>query len=93
MKASEFPLEIQELLLTRQQEAGNDRDLSIFDDNLYADTSDGGFGWSVTPEKYKFWDQLLVHKNIDVYYQIYGDPEYKITLEKRNKKIKDLIGI
>lgn len=71
LKPSEFPKEIQELILKRQVEAGNPPDITLFDKWREVDTSNGGFMWEDTKEGTIFWLDVLLETNFEVFYKKY----------------------
>lgn len=79
MKVSKFPQEIKELILKRQEEQGNPRDISVFDNNYMRGEENKGFTWSKTPEKHNFWYKIIVDKNFKEFYKKY--PKKQMTLE------------
>lgn len=62
-----YPYELVELILKRQEEAGNRPDISIFVENLRADTINKGFDWEDTPEGVTYWCNILDEGNIANY--------------------------
>lgn len=82
---------ILELILIRQKEQDTSPDLSVYQNDSYADRGTGGFRWAITPEGYDFWNEILCYKNYNVfhtyYYVVWENP---FQTEKDNiKKLKE----
>lgn len=71
LNPSEFPKEIQELILKRQVEAGNPPDITLFDENTIISSVNGGFTWDKTKEGSNFWYNILMDNNFEVFYKKY----------------------
>lgn len=71
LNPSEFPKEIQELILKRQVEAGNPPDITLFDKKIDIGTGNGGFTWLDTEEGAIFWCDVLLETNFEVFYKKY----------------------
>lgn len=71
-----FPIEIVELMLIRQQEQGNPRDVNVFINDREAAREEGGFTWDSTPEwtlyaDTSFWAMVIRMRRFDVFYTLY----------------------
>jgi hypothetical protein len=55
-----IPVAILERMLDRQEQAGNPRDITVFERDIYAGTADGGFDWEGTPEMYDYWNCVVI---------------------------------
>lgn len=71
-----FPIEVVELMLIRQQEQGNPRDVNVFINDREAARKEGGFSWDETPEwnEYidtSFWAKVVRRRMFDVFYALY----------------------
>ena len=95
-----FPPEIVELMLTRQVEQNQKKDITVFqrDKSTAAQKNcNGGFTWSDTIEERDFWDEVIRAKNFDLFFEEYpkipkkGFKEimagFKRLREKREKEI------
>lgn len=71
----ELPVEIQELMLTRQVEQGNKRDESVFERYIRANKKEGGFNWVYTPENFDYWEKILDDGDISHFYTMYPNHE------------------
>ena len=67
----DFPSEVVELMLQRQFEQTRKRDVSVFENNVEAGESSGGFDWDATPEKYNFWGDVIRKKKFEVFFKKY----------------------
>lgn len=83
-----YPPEVIELMLQRQEEQGNRRDIRPFLENNRRDKKRGGFNWENTIEDWDFWHEVLVEKNFKLFYKLY--PKKDATLELC-QKIEELI--
>ena len=66
-----YPPEIMELMLQRQEEQRNPRSIEPFLKNIYAGKNEKGFTWIDTPERWSFWDNVLMYKNFKLFYDLY----------------------
>lgn len=69
-----FPPEIVELMLTRQVEQGQKKDITVFQEARtasYRTDCDGGFTWSDTIEKHDFWNAVIDGENFDLFFEKY----------------------
>lgn len=73
-KWNELPVEIQEKMLERQEEQTGKRDTSVFEKNIQAYDSIGGFTWNDTIEGVIFWGDVIFCEKLDVFYGKY--PKY-----------------
>ena len=65
----DFPIEVVEKMLEKQVEQGQKRDVTVFQRNRLALT--GGFDWSLTSEREKFWTDIIIRKNFDLFFVRY----------------------
>lgn len=66
-----FPEEIIELMLIKQVQAGNTKDITVFENNIGSDNICGGFNWDDTTEGEDFWKDVLVDKDFDLFFKLY----------------------
>ena len=66
-----FPNEIVDLMLYRQVEQGNSRDVTVFENDITATGNVGGFSWNQTQEEFNFWSDVLRSKMFDVFFEKY----------------------
>ena len=66
-----FPKEIIKRMLECQEEQGNKRNISIFENNTAAVKKAGGFLWSETYENFSFWCNVIHNKNFNVFFEKY----------------------
>lgn len=59
MNYRSFPKEIKEKIKERVIEQGNPYKASVFESNVSARRSNGGFTWSDTPEGDDFWRAIM----------------------------------
>lgn len=80
-----FPTEIVEMMLDRQEEQGNERDVSVFEKYKKAGKLTRGFTWKNTREGEDFWNEVVYKENFDVFFKKY--PKRLFTIEDlRNGK-------
>lgn len=70
-----FPQEVIDKMLERQVEQGNERDVTVFEQNCCAGGS-RGFIWTDTPEKGGFWEQVIEKRNFDLFFERYPKNVY-----------------
>lgn len=79
-----FPKEVVEKMLDRQEEQGDERDISVFERNKIS-----GFGWRQTIEGYDFWKRVIIYKNFDLFFSKYPKQsktmKAKLTIETAKK--------
>ena len=76
---SKYPPEVIELILQRQQEQGNPRDIKPFLNIISRDKNMKGFTWGKTIEGFEFWHDVLKDKDFKTFYDLY--PKKKETLK------------
>lgn len=74
----DFPEEVVEKMLYYQRKQGNPRDVSVFEKNVQKNKMGLGFTWNDTPEGRNFWEEVIDHKNFDLFFQKYPKQEKKI---------------
>jgi len=74
-----YPPEIIELMLKRQEEQDNPRDIVPFLKSIDRCKNNGGFDWNKTIERHTFWERVLIRLKFDVFYEKYP--------KKKNSKI------
>ncbi len=67
----DLPVEIQERMLDEQERQGNTRNAEVFEKNIGADVSQGGFLWGNSEEGFCFWDRVLLNGNFAEFYAKY----------------------
>lgn len=82
-----FDLEILELILVRQKEQDNPRNLLVFLNNPRAGKSHNGFDWNKTPEGHEFWEQILLRQNFSLFHDT-----YKVVWVRRPEKDVQVIN-
>lgn len=78
-----FPTEVVEKMLERQVQQGNERDVSVFEDDISS-----GFTWGKTIEGYEFWESVIRKENFDLFFKRY--PRTQITTETSKESFKTL---
>ena len=85
-KWHELPHEIQEKMLERQLEQSGKKDPKVFEINISASKSSGGFDWDKTPEGSILWHSITGYKEFDIFYTIYPKnpikSEYRLEFKK-----------
>lgn len=87
LNSVEVPQEIVELMLQRQVEQGNARDISVFQCKYNSNKNQSGFTWMDTIEGYDFWNNVLFKKEFNVFFEKYPKKE-----NKRIKKQEKFLG-
>ena len=64
-----FPMEVVEMLLLRQEEQGNRRDIKVFEKSIRANSMQGGITWSNTFEGYEFWSKIINNKDFSSFFK------------------------
>ena len=64
---ADFPIEIVEKMLERQVEQGNPRDVTVFENKVYASSRQRGFTWDITQEGGAFWRDIVYNKNFQLF--------------------------
>jgi len=67
----DFPKEIIDKMLERQQAQGNKRDINVFKKDPTAPAYHGGFNWANTPEGSSFWGRVIEGKNFEAFFMEY----------------------
>lgn len=70
-----FPKEIIKRILDCQEEQGNKKDISVFEENKFSLLGKGGFDWAKTKEKWGFWYEVISCKNFNVFFEKYPKKE------------------
>lgn len=70
-----FPQEVVEKMLERQEEQGNKRDVSVFEDHNTASVAGGGFNWEYSIEGRLFWTQVIDDRNFGLFFDKYPNKE------------------
>lgn len=86
-----FPDEVVEKMIERQEEAGNEPSVSVFEDNSTAGRLGGGFDWSDTVENHSFWSSVINTKNFQMFFSKY--PKAPISVPKERFKEGDLVVV
>ena len=60
---ADYPEWVVELMLQRQEEQGNKRDVSVFERNSEANKLAGGFFWDNTKEEHGIWKEAIENHN------------------------------
>ena len=77
-----FPKEVVERMLDCQVEQGNERDITVFEEDRLAGYTEGrgGMKWTKTTENLNFWDNVIVKRNFNLFFDKYPKeikPKYK----------------
>jgi len=71
MDFKNLPVEIQERMLDEQVRQGNPRNAEVFENNIIANHRLGAFNWGKSVEGYDFWEEIIQHGNLAVFYEKY----------------------
>ena len=66
-----FPKEIIARMLECQEEQGNKRNVTVFENKRYAGIDRKGFYWSDTKEKLDFWNEVISKRNFSLFFEKY----------------------
>lgn len=84
-----FPIEVVQKMVERQYEQINKCDVHVFQFDKCSGTGKG-FIWSKTVEGDKFWQNVIIDNNFDLFFQKY--PRYHCYIKRTSEtKIKDII--
>lgn len=64
-----FPQEVVEKMLERQVEQGNERDVSVFEEQKTRGVKFGGFVWSNSEEGHVFWSNVIDYEDFDIFFE------------------------
>ena len=70
-----FPVGVVVRMMEEQELQGNKPDVKVFQDEITADKSDGGFTWNKTEGDFDLWSEVSDGK-FNIFFEKY--PEYKI---------------
>lgn len=84
-----FPKEIIVYMLKYQEEQGNKKDISVFEENR---TRCEGFVWHKTKEGYWFWDEVIREKNFDLFFEKYPKQDNSQEFKVGDKVINIITG-
>ena len=66
-----FPTEIVELMLQRQVEQGNPKNIGVFEEFKTRGCTKGGFDWKASPEDHAFWHKVIFDNDFDLFFEKY----------------------
>jgi hypothetical protein len=75
-----YPPEVIELMLKRQEEQGNPKNIGPFLKNIDNGITHGGFNWAETIEGIIFWRDILLDGKFKNFYKLYPKKNSKILL-------------
>ena len=70
-----FPKEIIARMLDCQVEQGYPRDVSVFEEKIYAGMDQKGFGWKHTKDGLAFWEQVILQRDFNLFFEKYPKQE------------------
>jgi hypothetical protein len=68
---NDLPVEIQQRMLDEQERQGNPRNAKVFEKDITAGSSEGGFTWEQSRERFDFWYKIIINENPAVFYKKY----------------------
>jgi hypothetical protein len=85
-----FPIEVVQKMIEEQVKQGNEADVTVFQDDNFADTYGGGFSWLDAKDGDDFWFEIISKENFNLFFDRYPN---KVTLNhlvyvKQNGTIK-----
>ena len=90
-KFKDLPIEIQQRMLDEQEKQGNPRNANVFERDITAVLSEGGFFWGGSMEGFDFWEEIILKGNLAIFYEKYpkaSDEKLYTEEEVRNLFIK-----
>src|SRR5690606_37509340 len=78
MQFKDLPVEIQQRMLDEQVRQGNPRNTKVFEKTITACSSEGGFTWEQSEERFDFLYRIIINVNPAVCFEKYP----KISNEK-----------
>lgn len=66
-----FPKEIIAKMLDYQEKQGYPRDVSVFEEKIYAGMDQKGFGWKRTKDGLAFWEQVILQRDFNLFFERY----------------------
>ena len=78
----DFPKEIIARMLNCQEEQGNKRDISVFENIIRAPVKFYGFSWNKTKEGWDFWNEVISNKNFDIFFEKYPKKDNQDNLQE-----------
>ena len=91
IKFKDLPIEIQQRMLDEQERQGNPRYANVFERDITAVLSEGGFSWEDSMEGFNFWKEIIWNRNFAIFYEKYpkaSDKKLYSEEEVRNLFIK-----
>ena len=73
-----FPKEVVDKMLYYQVQQGNKEDVTVFESNSLSNKVKRGFAWVNTTEEYGFWEDIIVYKNFNLFFQKYPKNNVKL---------------
>lgn len=69
----DFPIEILEKIEEAQVSQGQEPNVEVIDNDIYANSLQGGFNWAQAGENFNlykyFWFDVLIDKNFDMFFK------------------------
>lgn len=88
MQFKDLPVEIQQHMLDEQERQGNPRNAKVFEKTIMACSSEGGFTWEKSDEKFDFWYKIITNGNLAVFYEKYPkESNEKLYTEEEVKNL------
>lgn len=89
-RLKDFPKEVVDLMLERQFEQTEKRDITVFEADEFSVVVDGGFYWGDTIEGYDFWKEVVEDRNFDVFFERYPKKESEQVQEQPTTRIESV---
>lgn len=67
----DFPIEVVQKMVDEQVNQGNPANVSIFQEDQRQCQPFGGFDWFETTDGQDFWNEVIAHKNFDLFFDKY----------------------
>lgn len=90
-----YPLKVVEIMLQRQQEQGNKRDITVFQERPDTGKYGGGFSWNKSIEGSSIWSKVINYNDFNALFHFHGIdsiPELPVDCYEMAKMEHEEIG-
>jgi hypothetical protein len=75
-----FPIEVVKKMIEEQVNQGNEADVTVFQEERGADKALKGFNWCNTEDGHLFWQNVIVTRNFDLFFEKYPKIDNKVYI-------------
>ena len=86
-----FPIEVVKKMIEEQVNQGNEADVTVFQKIKFADKEKKGFTWYHTEDGYSFWNNVIVERDFDLFFEKYPKIDNKVYIIGDSKIGIDII--